>query len=170
MRDKISLDRAVLLHPKVRAEVIDCIEKAEAGLPANMAVRIVQGLRTIDEQNAIYAQGRTKPGKIVTNARGGKSYHNYGLAIDFALIRDNDGNGSYEELSWDTSRDADKDGQKDWQEVVKVFEAAGWQWGGKFATIVDAPHLQKTFGKTVSQLFSLYNAGKFISGSKYVAI
>lgn len=170
MRDKISIPRASLLHPKVRLEVIECIDKAESGLPANMAIRIVQGLRTIDEQNAIYAQGRTKPGKIVTKAKGGKSYHNYGLAIDFAIMRDTDGNGTYEELSWDTSRDADKDSQKDWQEVVKVFEAAGWTWGGKFATIVDAPHLQKTFGYKVSALLAKYNAKDFVPGSKYVVV
>lgn len=168
MRDKVTKQRVALLHPKVRQEVEDCILKAEAGFPPNMAIRIVQGLRTIEEQNAIYAQGRTTPGKIVTNAKGGKSYHNYGLAIDFALIRDKDGNGSYEELSWDTGRDADKDGQKDWQEVVKVFEAAGWVWGGKFATIVDAPHLQKTFGYKVAELLSMYNAKKFIPGTKYL--
>lgn len=170
MRDKVTQTRVAYLHPKVRQEIADCIIKAETGLPANMAIRIVQGLRTIEEQNAIYAQGRTTPGKIVTNAKGGKSYHNYGLAIDFALIRDNDGNGSYEELSWDTSRDADKDGQKDWQEVVNVFEKAGWTWGGRFATIVDAPHLQKTFGYKVAELLAMYNSKKFLPGTKYVAI
>lgn len=168
MRDKVTQQRVALLHPKVRKEVEDCILKAEAGFPPNMAIRVVQGLRTIDEQNAIYAQGRTTPGKIVTNAKGGKSYHNYGLAIDFALIFDKDGNGSFETLSWDTSSDADHDKTKDWQEVVKVFEAAGWQWGGKFSTIVDMPHLQKTFGYKVAELLSMYNAGKFIQGTKYV--
>ncbi len=170
MRDKVSFDRAAMLHPKVRQEVIDLIEKAESGFPANMAIRIVQGLRTIDEQNALYAQGRTTPGQIVTKARGGHSYHNYGLAIDFALISDKDGNGSFETLSWDTSSDADHDQVKDWQEVVKVFEAAGWVWGGKFSTIKDAPHLQKTFGYSVASLLAKYNAGNFIEGSKYVQV
>ncbi|WP_246303048.1 M15 family metallopeptidase [Paenibacillus plantarum] len=42
---------------------------------------IVQGLRTMDEQAALYAQGRTTVGSIVTNARAGYSYHNYGLAL-----------------------------------------------------------------------------------------
>jgi peptidoglycan L-alanyl-D-glutamate endopeptidase CwlK len=170
MRDKVSTERVAILHPKVRQEVSDCIEKAEVGFPPGIAIRIVQGLRTIDEQNAIYAQGRTKPGKIVTKAQGGHSYHNYGLAIDFALLYDKNGDGKYEELSWDTAKDGDDDGLKDWMEVVKVFEDAGWVWGGRFSTIKDAPHLQKTFGLKISTLLTMYNARNFIDGTKYVKI
>lgn len=170
MRDKISIQRAQLLHPKVREEVISLIAKAECGLPANLAIRIVQGLRTIDEQNALYAQGRTKPGNIVTNARGGSSYHNYGLAIDFAILVDKDGNGTYDEVSWDIKKDNDRDGTADWLEVVKVFEAAGWEWGGRWASIKDYPHVQKTFGYKWQQLIEKYNKKDFIPGTKYVAI
>ena len=169
MRDKISIQRAALLHPKVRAEVIQLIDKVEATLPPNMAVRIVQGLRTIDEQNDLYAQGRTKPGNIVTNAKGGSSFHNYGLAIDFAILTDKDGNGSFEDLSWDIRKDNDKDGVADWLEVVKVFEAAGWEWGGKWSSIKDYPHLQKTFGLTWKVLLALYNNNQFHS-EKYVSL
>ena len=160
MRDKISEQRAALLHPKVRDEVKALIEKAEAGLPARMAVRIVQGLRTIEEQDALYAQGRTKPGPIVTKAKGGSSYHNYGTAFDFAIVEDTDGNGSFNDLSWDIRRDNDKDGTADWLEVVKVFEAAGWFWGGRWSSLKDYPHLQKSFGKSWQELFKLYNDGK----------
>jgi peptidoglycan L-alanyl-D-glutamate endopeptidase CwlK len=169
MRDKISEQRAKLLHPKVRDEVKQLIENAEAGLPANMAVRIVQGLRTIDEQNALYAQGRTKPGNIVTNAKGGSSFHNYGLAIDFAILTDKDGNGSFEDLSWDIKRDNDKDGTADWLEVVKVFEAAGWSWGGKWSSIKDYPHLEKTFGLTWRQLFDRHSKKQFLI-NEYVTL
>lgn len=170
MRDKVSIERVTLLHPKVRREVEDCIVKAEAGFPANMCIRIVQGLRTIDEQNAIYAQGRTTPGKIVTKAKGGHSYHNYGLAIDFAIMIDKDSSGTWETLSWDTTSDADHDQIKDWQEVVGVFEAAGWEWGGRFSTIKDAPHLQRTFGYKISELLRMYNAAIFIHGTKYLQL
>ena len=159
MRDKISFDRAQLLHPAVRQEVIDCIEKAETGLSCN--VRIVQGLRTIEQQDAIYAQGRTKPGQIVTKAKGGHSYHNYGLAIDFALIY----NGK--ELSWDTAKDGDKDGVKDWMEVIEVFKNKGWKWGNSWG---DAPHLEKAFGHSIADLLNRYHTGNFIPGTKYVQI
>lgn len=164
MRDKVSLDRAVLLHPKVRAEVIKIIETAEDGFPTNIKIRIVQGLRTIKEQNDLYAKGRTKPGPKVTNAKGGSSYHNYGLAIDFAIMYDKDNNGSFEELSWNTTKDGDKDGIVDWQEVVKAFKAQGWDWGGDFRTFIDYPHCQKSFGYTVKQLFTLVGLGKETEG------
>lgn len=170
MRDTISLDRCKLLHPKVSQEVIDAITKAEQGFPATMKIRVVQGLRTIAEQNALYAKGRTAPGQKVTNAKGGSSYHNYGLAIDFAIMHDKDGNGSFEELSWDTALDFDRDGIIDWQEVVKQFETLGWQWGGTFRTFKDYPHIQKSFGYSVKQLLAKVNAKDFIPGTSYVNI
>ncbi len=169
MRDKLSIERAKLLHPSVRDEVINLIIEVEKGFPPNIAVRIVQGLRTIEEQNALYAQGRTKPGNIVTNAKGGSSYHNYGLAIDFAILIDKDGNGTYDELSWDIKKDNDKDGVADWLEVVKVFEAAGWEWGGRFHSLKDYPHLQKPFGKKWQDLLTLVKSGKMDSNG-YVQI
>lgn len=163
MRDAVSISRAKLLHPKVSEEVILTIGEIEAGWPVTDAIRIVQGLRTIEQQNALYAQGRTQPGMKVTNAKGGKSYHNYGIAIDFALIFDKDGNGSYETLSWDVKN-------PHWMEVVKAFELKGWFWGGKFSSIKDYPHLQKTFGFAVSSLLNKYNGKDFITGTKYLNI
>lgn len=170
MRDKISITRAKLLHPAVRDEVVNLIDQVEKDLPSSIAVRIVQGLRTIDEQNELYAQGRTKPGNIVTKARGGSSYHNYGLALDFAILVDKDGNGTFDEVSWDIKKDNDKDGTADWLEVVKVFEAAGWEWGGKWSSIKDYPHLQKTFGYKWQTLIERYNKKDFIPGTKYVRL
>lgn len=159
MRDKISESRVAILHPTLRAQVKQIIEAAEAKFPANMAIRVVQGLRTFEEQNGLYAQGRSKPGKIVTNAKGGQSLHNYGLAIDFAIIHDKDGNGSFEELSWDTNLDFDKDRQADWDEVTSSFEAAGWEWGGKWRTFKDLPHVQKT-PLTWQELLQRYAGGQ----------
>lgn len=161
MRDSISIARVKLLHPKVRDEVFITIGEIEAAWPLNVAIRIVQGLRTIEEQNALYAQGRTKPGKVVTNAKGGKSFHNFGLAVDFALLFDKDNNGSYETLSWDTSNPK-------WLEVVKAFEDKGWFWGGRFSSIVDMPHLQRTFGFKIATLLAKYNAKDFIPGTQYL--
>lgn len=163
MKDAVSISRAKLLHPKVRDEVITTIGEIEATWEQSAAIRIVQGLRTIEQQNALYAQGRTMPGMKVTNAKGGKSYHNYGIAIDFALIFDKDGNGSYETLSWDVKNPK-------WMEVVKAFELKEWFWGGKFSSIKDYPHLQKTFGFAVSSLLSKYNAKDFISNTRYLNI
>lgn len=170
MRDKASEPRVKLLHPKVRDEARNIIEQAELGLPPEIAIRIVQGLRTIEEQNELYAQGRTKPGNKVTNAKGGSSYHNYGLALDFAILIDKDGSGTYDELSWDIRKDNDKDGIADWLEVVRSFEDHGWNWGGRWHSLKDYPHVQKNFGINWRELFYRYNKKDFIEGTQYVNI
>lgn len=170
MRDKVSIDRVAKLHPKIRDEVKALIDAAESKLPATVAIRVVQGLRTFEEQDKLYQQGRTKPGKKVTNAKPGSSYHQYGLSIDFCFVIDKDGNGSFETISWDTLKDADKDGLPDWEEMVRTFEAAGWESGKRWSKFVDAPHLQKTFGFTWRQLLAKYNAKQFIAGTEYVDI
>jgi peptidoglycan L-alanyl-D-glutamate endopeptidase CwlK len=169
MRDSISIQRALLLHPKIRAEVMALINQAELKLPKT-AIRIVQGLRTFEEQNALYAKGRTTPGPRVSNAKGGQSYHNYGLAIDFALLYDKDGNGTYESLSWDTLKDFDLDGESDWHEVVEIFEEAGYTWGGRFTSIKDNPHLEKNFGFNWRKLLEKYNNKDFIPVTNYVNV
>lgn len=170
MRDEISRARVAALHPAIRDEVAMLIDAAEMGMPPTMKIRVVQGLRTIREQDGLYAQGRTKPGKIVTNARGGKSYHNYGLAIDFAIMYDIDGNGTFKKLSWDIFYDHDKDGKRDWMEVVEVFKIAGYKYGGDWKSIKDYPHLEKSFGYTVSDLFSKYKLKDFLPGGEYIRL
>ncbi|WP_348622996.1 M15 family metallopeptidase [Paenibacillus peoriae] len=112
---------------------------------------ITQGLRTIDEQNGLYAQGRTKPGQIVTNARGGYSYHNFGVAIDFALLLPDGKN-----VSWDMKRDGDGDGIADWDEVVAEAKRIGWNWGGDWRSFKDYPHFEMTFGLSTAD----FRAGK----------
>lgn len=170
MRHAKSEERVKNLHPQVRDEIKRLIERAEAGLPKHIAIAVPQGLRTVEEQNALYAQGRTEPGNVVTNAKGGSSFHNYGLAFDFCLLIDRDGNGVFDETSWDIRKDVDRDGLADWLEVVKLFEEAGWEWGGKWASIRDYPHLQKTFGNTWQRLLEKYRKKDFVPGTKYVNI
>jgi peptidoglycan L-alanyl-D-glutamate endopeptidase CwlK len=170
MRDQISEDRIKLLHPSIRTEVTELIDKIEAAMPVSMKIRVVQGLRTIEEQNNLYAQGRTIPGPVVTKARGGKSYHNYGLAIDFCIMYDKDNNGSFESLSWDIFYDHDKNGKRDWLQVVDVFKQMGYKYGGDWISIKDYPHLEKSFGYTVSQLFEKYRKKDFIPGTNYLRL
>lgn len=170
MRDTASISRVAALHPAIKDEVKALIDKAEAKLGDHTAIRIVQGLRTFPEQQALYEQGRTKPGNRVTNSQQGQSYHNYGLAIDFALLYDTDGNGSFETLSWDTAKDFNHDGESDWLEVVDIFEAANYVWGGRFTSIKDNPHLEKTFGNNWRILLDRYNKKDFIIGGNYVRL
>lgn len=161
MKDLISIERAKLLHPAIRQEVQDIITDIESKHP--FVIRIVQGLRTIDEQNTLYAQGRTAPGAIVTKAKGGSSFHNYGLAIDFALLYDG-------KLSWDLNTDFDHNNVKDWDEVVNAFKAKGYEWGGVWKTLKDYPHLQKTFSLTWQRCLAKYDAKQFIADTKYISL
>lgn len=170
MKDKVSEQRVALLHPKIRDKAKATIEKVEEKLGQYCAIRVVQGGRTFEEQDALYAQGRTKPGKIVTNSRAGQSYHCFFLAIDCALLYDKDHNGTFEVLSWDTLLDMDKDGEADWMEMVDQFEEAGFTWGGRFNSIKDNPHFEMHFGIHWKQLLQMYNEGKFIPGTKYLVL
>ncbi|WP_379161398.1 M15 family metallopeptidase [Paenibacillus sp. sgz5001063] len=136
------------LLPCVKAAAEALIDRSYA---AGIPIVITQGLRTFAEQNALYEQGRTKPGNVVTNARGGHSNHNFGVAIDFALLT-NDGRT----VSWDTKLDGDRDGLADWNEVVALAKALGFAWGGDFKSIYDAPHFEMTFGLSTAD----FRAGK----------
>ncbi|TXI15748.1 MAG: M15 family peptidase [Pedobacter sp.] len=145
--DNLTLARIEILHPKLRLEAKDIYLQICRCLTGRAQVRFSQTFRTIAEQNALYAQGRTTPGKIVTWAEGGRSYHNYGLAIDICLILDG------KTVNWDTLKDYDGDGLSDWMECVKIFEKQGWEWGGRWQKgKTDMPHFQKTFGKTTAWL------------------
>lgn len=166
--DKITLERIKLLHPKVREEAMDIYEEICKALTGKAMCRFSYTLRTFAEQDALFAQGRTKPGKIVTKARSGFSMHNYGLAIDVVLLLDRDGDGKYTEASWDTKGDFDADGIADWMEIVRVFKEFGWVWGGDWK-FYDAPHFEKSFGYSVRQLLALHQSKK-VDNNGYVRI
>ncbi len=151
--DKITIQRIAKLHPNIRDHVSIIYDEI---LQTGISVRFTDTLRTIAKQNALYALGRTKKGKIVTGAKGGESYHNYGLAIDFCLLIDN------KKVSWNRDLDLNNDGQKDWTQVVKIFKKYGWQWGGDWGW--DFPHLQKTFDFSISQLQKLQKLGHIKEG------
>lgn len=164
--DQKTLERIELLHPAVREEARQIYKEICEALTGKALCRFAYTLRTYAEQNALYAQGRTTPGKKVTQAKGGQSYHNFGLAIDIVLIIDKDGNGSFETASWDAKSDFDGDGKSDWQEVVNIFKRYGWAWGGEWK-FTDMPHFEKTYGLSVNQLASNVTYKKLIHGTNY---
>lgn len=114
------------LHPELRTCWEKSAEQWNAAHP-ELTVILTQALRTHKEQDALYAQGRTRPGKIVTNARGGQSLHNYGLAFDVAFRA--------------------KDGTIDWNDLAPFREFAviaksnGLAWGGDWKR-KDYPHFE----------------------------
>jgi len=157
--DKITLERIQMLHPKLRDEAMDLYEEIVNALGNKVMCRFTHTLRTFAEQDKLYSIGRSKAGRIVTNAKGGRSYHNYGLAIDIVLMHDRNNDWVYETISYDQKADIDKDGKADWIEVVTIFKQYGWEWGGDWA-FKDAPHFQKTFGYSINQLLKLYQSDK----------
>jgi len=111
------------LLPEVQPMARALVQKATA---AGISIRIISGLRTYAEQDALYAQGRTAPGNVVTNARGGYSNHNFGIAFDVGVFEGNRYLG-----------DSPK-----YKAVGVLGMDLGLEWGGSWKTIVDQPHYQ----------------------------
>lgn len=91
-----------------------------------IAINIISGTRTYAEQDALYAQGRTTAGDIVTNARGGYSNHNFGIAFDIGVFS---GNRYLPESPL-------------YKAVGALGMELGLEWGGNWTSIVDQPHFQ----------------------------
>jgi peptidoglycan L-alanyl-D-glutamate endopeptidase CwlK len=161
--DKVSVDRIKLMHPKLRGELTKIYEEINAALTGKAICRFAYTLRTFKEQDALF----NKVPKV-TKAKGGQSLHNYGLAVDIVLLKDKDGNGTFESASWETNVDFDGDGKPDWMEIVAIFKKYGWEWGGDWK-FTDKPHFQKTFGYSWQKLLELHNAGK-VDKEGYVII
>lgn len=124
------------VHHVVEESALEMIKRA---YDEGINVQLSDGLRTNAQQQALYDQGRTKPGKIVTNARPGTSYHNYGLAIDFFLVSQ-DGTQSI----WVVN--------KDWRRVAQIGKSLGFEWGGDWKGFQDNPHLQMTGSLSIKNL------------------
>jgi len=170
--DAITYTHINSLHPAIRQEAFTtCNYINNKLLGKGIRLRFAQTLRTFKEQDELYAQGRTKPGKKVTNAKAAQSIHNYGLAFDIVILRDTDGDGTFETVSWNTTRDDDYDGLADWMEVVTYFKKEGWAWGGDWKSFPDFPHFEKTFGHNWKSLQAKYDAGNVfteeINGTTY---
>lgn len=163
MVDTITLQRIKDIHPSLEKELTQIYKEICDALTGTLGCRFVQVYRSFAEQDAMYKQ-RPK----VTNAKGGQSYHNYGLAVDFCLIQDKncDGKISTDEIIWTRTTDLDRDNVLDWMEVVKIFTKYGWKWGASFG---DYPHFEKTPLNWRSLLVK-YNSGdtKTINNKKYV--
>lgn len=112
-------------------------------------VKILSGNRTYAEQDAIYAQGRTVPGIIVTKAKGGQSNHNFGIAWDIGIFRD----GKY----FDKDQPYIDLGYK----IMPTF--MDLEWGHNWHSIHDNPHYN------LKTLFSDTNSIRthFEKGEKY---
>lgn len=99
------------------------------------AIRVVQGLRTWAQQDALYAQGRTTEGKIVTNAKGGQSWHNFGMAVD--VVPSVNGVEMAYVPDWNPQHPS-------WQRMVNLGIGLGLDSGATWSSLKDYPHFQLT--------------------------
>lgn len=124
------------LHPVFRERLVLL---SEALARRGMQAMITDGLRTVAEQDALFAQGRTKPGPKVTNARGGQSNHNYGLAVDMYPVI----NGK---IFVDVPKGASVEFRRTFNAIQDAIgeesERLGLFWGARFHGISDTPHVQ----------------------------
>lgn len=111
------------LHPEVQPIARALVQKAAAN---GIQIKIISGLRSYEQQDALYAQGRTAPGPKVTNARGGYSNHNFGIAFDVGVFSGN----SYLPES------------PKYKAVGVLGMDMGLEWGGNWTSVVDQPHFQ----------------------------
>jgi hypothetical protein len=118
---------------------------AQVLMQRGVQIRVTSGLRTFAEQDALYAQGRTTPGDIVTKARAGQSNHNYGLAADVVPLADGRPNWNAPSATW--------------QVLGEEGKRAGLSWGGEWKGFVDRPHFELPVGMSVQECFRIYQQG-----------
>lgn len=112
-----------LLHPLLQEKARSLIDKCRA---KGIEIIITQTLRTKAEQDALYAQGRTTPGAIVTNCRYPQSLHCWGVAFDVAVVKDG-------KATWETAY---------YKPVGLIGKTLGLEWGGDWVNFKDYPHFQ----------------------------
>lgn len=129
------------LHPHV-AEL--CRRFVEECDKAGVDVIITSTYRDHESQDALYAQGRTKAGPKVTNAKGGQSFHNWRVAFDFVPI---------------------VNGKADWNNIMAfrkcglIAESLGLEWAGRWVKFKELAHCQYTGGLTLAD----FQNGKHIA-------
>ena len=156
--DLITLDRIGTLHPAIRKIVLELyLQLNYYFLGSGVRLRFAWTFRTAFEQNTL-ANKRPK----VTNAWAWQSIHNYGLAFDIVLLYDKNGDGIFEEASWDLRRDGDNDGVADWLECITWFESNGFQNGFiRNGKKWDRPHFQMDFGMGWREMKAKIDAGDY---------
>ncbi|MDR6990639.1 peptidoglycan-binding protein [Luteimonas sp. 3794] len=133
--------RIATLHPELRGQAAEFVNRVEQEL--GITLRVTSGMRTYAEQDALYAQGRTAPGGIVTQVPAGYSNHNFGTAFDVVEVRPD---GS---INW----------SPDWQAIGRVGTDMGLEWGGNWTTFVDRPHFQLDSGLSTADMRNRVAAG-----------
>jgi LysM repeat protein len=143
----LSLQRLAQLHPVLRTRGAALLDLCSH---SGMAILVSQGVRSWEEQDALYAKGRSASpvGRkyVVTMAKGGQSYHNFGLAFDIVVL------DAVSKAGWDS-------GHPGWRAAGALGKSVGLEWGGDWTKFKDLPHFQYTGGLSLRQCAELYPAG-----------
>ena len=130
------------LHPEIRNATSSMLTNLKKD---NINVEISLATRTYEEQDRLYSKGRNEKGeiidesKVVTYAKGGQSYHNFGLAFDVEVYNEN---GT---KNWNKQSEA-------WQKVINEGKKQGFVAGAEWNDFPDLPHFENSFGNTQSAL------------------
>jgi peptidoglycan L-alanyl-D-glutamate endopeptidase CwlK len=130
------------LNPLVAAKAHALLARCQAD---GIDLLVTSTYRDAASQAALYAQGRTAPGRIVTNAPPGQSFHNWRVAFDVVPLR-------HGKPIWDM---AGENGVL-WQQVGALGEAVGLEWAGRWKRFRELAHFQFTGGLTLAD----FQAGK----------
>lgn len=152
--DDRSKTNIATLHPDVQESFKSFLVEAQAlAETRGLEYKVICGTRSWEQQEKIYAQGRTAPGKIVTKAPPGHSMHNFGLAIDCGVFR----GGKY----LDESEPKTASGMH--KAAGELAKEHGIRWGGNFKSIVDEPHFEIDTKLSLSQLRDRKKSGEWVS-------
>jgi peptidoglycan L-alanyl-D-glutamate endopeptidase CwlK len=134
----LSRKRLALVHPVL----VERVEDVAAALIENkILVELVSGFRSFDEQTKLYAQGRTRKGERVTDARAGFSWLNFGLAVDLCPMK----RGAFD---WDAPLSV-------WHEISAMAKRHGLAWGGDWLK-PDRPHVELKQNLSLAELRTLH--------------
>ena len=145
--DGLNERRLALLHPVLAEKGRQLLAQCAA---EGLVLLVTQTLRTYEEQEALYAKGRTKKpigqAHVVTNARGGFSWHNFGLAFDVAVL---DSSGK---MNWDYQHPG-------WARTGVIGKSLGLDWGGDWTRLKDYPHFEYTADLSLKNCRNMYSGG-----------
>lgn len=153
--DERSAKNIATLHLKVQKIFKDWILECQLIAKAfGYEYKAISGNRTWEEQAKLYAQGRSSPGKIVTNAKPGYSNHNFGVAVDMGVFK----NGKY------LDENSPKESEEFHRKAAEIAKKYNISWGGDWSSFKDYPHFEYKTGKTLAEMRQLISEGKDILG------
>jgi len=139
-----SQERLTYVYPDIEDRFFKLYQAYQNKYGKNL--KVSEGIRTMKRQGDLWNKGRSTPGPIVTYSKPGWSFHNYGLALDVFFA----GKDPYLEK--------DPKFEYYWKKFGELAEKHGFVWGGHFSGLLDRPHIQLSYGLTITEIRKIYDA------------